>query len=122
MIKQELLASIIEIVYEENYAELNHEVKNAKEPKDAIFFIKRYEDLLNRKKWKIINIVGSRESCLKSLSRAMNSLVVFDSANLIFILRYVYISFCVNFLDWKNQLLPWAILRVTFSWSKKANV
>ena len=50
MIKQELLASVIEIVYEENYAELNHEVKNAKEPKDAIFFIKKYEDLLNRKK------------------------------------------------------------------------
>ena len=49
----------------------------------------------------------------------MNSLVVLDSADLKFILRYVYISFCVNFWDWKNQLLPWAILGVLSSWSRK---
>ena len=60
----------------------------------------------------------SRESSIKSLKRAVNSLVVLGLVNLIFILRYVYSSFCVNFWDWKNQLLPRSTWRVLFNWIK----
>ena len=47
-IKPELLASIIEIADEEDYSGLNKEVKIAKKPKDAIFLVKKYEDLFKR--------------------------------------------------------------------------
>ena len=47
MIKRELLASILELSDgEENYSELSKEVKNAKEPKDGIALVKKYEDHL----------------------------------------------------------------------------
>ena len=49
---------------------------------------------------------------LQSLSRTMYFLVVLASADLIFILRYIYISFCVNFQGWKNQLLTRANWRL----------
>ena len=38
-IKQELLASIIETADEEDYLGLIEDVKNAKEPKEAVFLI-----------------------------------------------------------------------------------
>ena len=47
MIKQGLLASI-EIADEEDYSELKEEVKNAKEPKDAISLVKKCEELLKK--------------------------------------------------------------------------
>ena len=47
-IKPELLASIIEIADEEDYSELNEEVTIAKKAKDAIFLVKKYEDLFKR--------------------------------------------------------------------------
>ena len=46
IIKQELLASILEVFEEEDYLQMNEEVKNAKEPKDGISLVKKYEDLL----------------------------------------------------------------------------
>ena len=52
----------------------------------------------------------------------MNSLVVLAKVVPIFILRDVYINFCGNFLHWKNQFLPRAILRVVLSWSTNADV
>ena len=46
MIKRELLASILELSGgEQNYSELS-KVKNAKEPKDGIALVKKYEDHL----------------------------------------------------------------------------
>ena len=41
MIRQELLASIIGIADEEDYSELNDEVKNAKESKEVTSLIKK---------------------------------------------------------------------------------
>ena len=41
-IKKELLASIVELLGgEEDYLELNEEVRNAKEPKDVIALVKK---------------------------------------------------------------------------------
>ena len=61
IIKQELLASIVELAYwQEDYLELNLEVRNAKEPKDGRSLIKKYEDLLKWTDRKIINIVDKQ--------------------------------------------------------------
>ena len=84
-------------------SELNEAVRNAKEPNEAILLIKNYEELLKGQHRKIINIMGKQierktESCLKSLGRTTKFLVVLDSANLIFILKLVYIHFYINFL------------------------
>ena len=47
----------MEIADEEDYLEVNEEVKDAKEPKEAISIIKKYEELLKGENRKIINIV-----------------------------------------------------------------
>ena len=66
MIKRELLASILELSDgEENYSELSKEVKKAKEPKDGIALLKKYEDHLKGANKKIINIVGKQGKLLK---------------------------------------------------------
>ena len=96
-IKQELLASIIEIADEEDYSVLNREVKNAKEPKDGIFSINKYEKLLQGENRKFINIVGKQGELL------------------IFISRYVYINFFVKYTVMKESLLPRSILRIILS-------
>ena len=58
IIKQELLASILEVFEKkEDYLQMNKEVKNAKEPKGGILQIKKYKDLLKGTNRKIINIV-----------------------------------------------------------------
>ena len=58
IIKQELLASILEVFdEEEDYLHMNEEVKNMKEMKDGISLVKKYEDLLKGANRKIINIV-----------------------------------------------------------------
>ena len=47
MIKKELVGSIVELLDgEENYLELNEEVRIAKEPKDGICLVKKYEYIL----------------------------------------------------------------------------
>ena len=65
MFKKELLASVVILDGEEDYLELNEEVKNAKEPKDGVALVKKYEDLLKGKNKKIINIVGKQGELLK---------------------------------------------------------
>ena len=40
MFKKELLASVVILDGEEDYLELNEEVKNAKEPKDGVALVK----------------------------------------------------------------------------------
>ena len=51
-----IIAPIIEIVDEEDYPELNEEVKNVKEPKETVSIIKTIEELIKGKNRKIINI------------------------------------------------------------------
>ena len=47
IIKQELLASILEVFHEEeDYLHMNEEVNNVKELKNGISLVKKYEDLL----------------------------------------------------------------------------
>ena len=62
--KEELLASITKIV-DEDYSELKEEVKDAKEPKEAISVIKHLNSLSKEKTKKIINIVGKQGELLK---------------------------------------------------------
>ena len=76
---------------------MNEEVKKAKEPKEAVSIIKKYEELLKGENRKTINIVGKQGELLKKLRRAMNSIFVLASADLIFISRLPYTYFCVNF-------------------------
>ena len=64
MIKEELQASILE-AFEEEDLNLNEEVKNAKEVKDGISLVKKYENLLKGANKKIINIVGKQGKLLK---------------------------------------------------------
>ena len=66
MIKKELLASILEVFNEEqDYLQINEEVKNAKELKDGMALVKKYENLLKGANKKIINIVGKQGELLK---------------------------------------------------------
>ena len=66
LIKKELFASILEVFNEEEgYLQINEEVKNAKELKDGMALVKKYEDLLKGANKKIINIVGKQGELLK---------------------------------------------------------
>ena len=66
LIKKELLASILEVFNEEEgYLQINEEVKNAKELKDGMASVKKYEDLLKGANKKNINIVGKQGELLK---------------------------------------------------------
>ena len=65
IIKKELLASILEVFEEEDYLQTREEVKNAKDLKDGISLVKKYEDLLKEANRKIINIVGKQGQLLK---------------------------------------------------------
>ena len=66
MIKKELLTSLVEHSDgEEDYLELNEEVRNAKEKRDGIALVKKYENVLKGTNKKIINIVGKQGEILK---------------------------------------------------------
>ena len=66
MIKKELLTSLVEHSDgEEDYLELNEEVRNAKETRDGIALVKKYENVLKGTNKKIINIVGKQGEILK---------------------------------------------------------
>ena len=64
MIKKELQESILEVSEEEN-ANLNEEVKNAKSLNERISLVQKYENLLKGANKKIINIVGKQGELLK---------------------------------------------------------
>ena len=66
MIKKELLASILEVFNEEqDYLQINEEVKKAKELKDGMALVKKCEDHLKGANKKMINIVGKHGELLK---------------------------------------------------------
>ena len=65
-IKKELLASIPEVSNEEeDYLQMNEEVKIAKEVKDCMYLVKKYENLLKGANKRIINIVKRQGEILK---------------------------------------------------------
>ena len=67
MIKKELLESVIEVSNkEENYLQLNEEVKNAKELKDGIALVNKYENLLKGVNKRSINTVRKQGQILKT--------------------------------------------------------
>ena len=66
MIKKELQSSILKVFEEENYLQIQEEVKNAKDLKDGIALVKKYEELLKEANKKI-NIVGKQSEILKKL-------------------------------------------------------
>ena len=115
IIKQEWFSSILEVFEEKDYLQMNKEVKNAKEPKDDISLVKKYEDLLERAKRKIRNIAGRQGALLK---RFKNSEEFFDCdvlsrSNIYF--RIIFTNFHVNFQHSKIQLVHLAILRAILS-------
>ena len=63
--KKELLASILEVLQEEDYLNICENVKNAKDLKDAISLVKKHEDLLKSSNKRIIDIVAKRGELLK---------------------------------------------------------
>ena len=65
-IKRELLKSMLEVFEEENYLQICEEAKNAKDLKDCIVSVKKYEDLLKSSNKNIKNIVAKRGELLKS--------------------------------------------------------
>ena len=67
MIKKGLQSSILEVFEEKDYLQMNDEVKNAKDLKDGIALVKKYEDLLKGANKKIINIVGKQAGLLKKI-------------------------------------------------------
>ena len=66
MIKKELQSSILKVFEEENYLQIQEEVKNANDLKDGIALVKKYEELLKEANKKI-NIVGKQCEILKKL-------------------------------------------------------
>ena len=78
IIKQELL--VFEVFEEEDYLQMNEEVKNAKKPKDGISLVKKYEDLLKWANRKIINIIEKQGELLK---RFKENEEFFDSVGLV---------------------------------------
>ena len=78
-IKKELLESILEVFEEENYLQICEEVKNAKDLKDSISLVEKYEDLLKSSNKKIINIVAKQGELLKQFK---DSDEFFDSISL----------------------------------------
>ena len=62
---KELLASILKVFEEKDYLQICEKVKNAKDLKDGISLVKKYEDLLKSGNKKIINIVGKQGELLK---------------------------------------------------------
>ena len=67
MIKKGLQSSILEVFEEKDYLQMNDEVKNAKDLKDGIALVKKYEDLVKGANKKIINIVGQQAGLLKKI-------------------------------------------------------
>ena len=61
IIKKEVLPSILEVSNEEeDYLQMNKEVKISKEPKDGISLVKKYKHLFKGGNKTIINIVGKQ--------------------------------------------------------------
>ena len=58
--QKELLESILEVFKEENHLQICEELENAKDLRDSIYLVRKYEDLLKSSNKKIINIVAKQ--------------------------------------------------------------
>ena len=69
---------------------MNDEVKNAKDLKDGIALVKKYEDLLKWANKKIINIVGKQGELLKKFKEDDNffNYVGLSKSNIYFKIRF----------------------------------
>ena len=116
MIKKELFGSILEFSNEEeDYLRMNEEVRNAKEPKDGISLIKKYEDLLKGTNKRIINIVVKQSEILKCFKEEDE---FFDSVSVSRSNIYFKISLCKFFAKIYSPSRL-AISRAILSSSKK---
>ena len=115
MIKKELFASIVLSDGEGDYLEFNEEVKIAKEPKDGIALVKKYENLLKGENGKIINIVGKQSKLLKGFrgKDEFFDLVGLSRSNIYF--KISLYKFLRKFPLLKNSTLP-AIWRAILKW------
>ena len=119
IIKKELLASILEVFEDEDYLQICEEVKNAKNLKDGISLVKKYEDLLKEANRKIINIVGKQGQLLK---RFKDSDRFFDGVGLSRSNRYFKINLhkpSCKFPVLKNSTLPSSYFKSNFKMIKK---
>lgn len=80
MIKEELLQSFLENVYE------NQAVKNANQPNKAISITKIYELFLKIERNKMFRMVGNQGDYLKILRKERNFSIMYPSAGLTFTL------------------------------------
>ena len=112
MIKTELQESILEGLEEEN-ANLNEEVKNAKSFNERVLFGQKYENLLKGANKKVINIVGKQGELLKRFKEEGKffSNVGLSRSNIYFKMRLL--KFLWKFPVLKNSALAQVILRVT---------
>ena len=120
IIKKELLASILEVSNEEeDYLRMNEEVKNAKELKDGICLIKKYENLSKGANKKFINIDGKQGKLLKRFKEEND---FFDcdglsQSNIYFKIRLY--KFLCKFLLLKNSTLTSDYFKGNFKLIKK---
>ena len=117
-INQELLASIIEIVDEEDYSGLN---KDVKQPKEAIFLIRKYEQLLKGENRKIINIVGKQGELLQKFkeSNEFYSRVGLSRSNIYF--KKPLHKFLCKYTVLKKSILTSGFFKSNFKLIKKVN-
>lgn len=104
-IKEELLASIIEIVSEDN-SELNEAVWNAKQPSAAIAVINKYEALLKGENKKKINIVGKQEELLKKFMDSENIFKYIGPSRSNIYFKIKLYKCLTKFPELKNSTLP----------------
>ena len=117
MIKKELLESILEVFEEDGDLQMNEEVKNAKESKDGIFLLKRYEQLLKGANRKIIYMVGKQ-----LLKRLKEEDEFFDCVGLSLSNMYFKIRLCkflYKFSVLKNSALTSSHFKSNFKLIKK---
>ena len=104
-IKEELLASIIEIVSEDN-SELNEAVWNAKQPSAAIAVTNKYEALLKGENKKKINIVGKQEELLKKFKDSENIFKHIGPSRSNIYFKIKLYKCLTKFPELKNSTLP----------------
>ena len=120
MIKKELLESVIEVSNkEENYLQLNEEVKNAKELKDGIALVNKYENLLKGVNKRSINTVRKQGQILKTFKEEDDfvNCVDLSRSNIYFTIRLH--KFLCKFPVLKNSTLTPSYFKSNFKLIKK---
>ena len=120
MIKKELLESVIEVYNkEENYLQLNEEVKNAKELKDGIALVNKYENLLKGVNKRSINTVRKQGQILKTFKEEDDfvNCVDLSRSNIYFKIRLH--KFLCKFPVLKNSTLTPSYFKSNFKLIKK---